>query len=148
MVAGITPPSETTTKASVKVKTVEVKPVQKVTTIRRPIQTTTIKRPVQTTTIKRPMVTKMKIKTKPKMTGPPFCEWRGEKESGRWVCNVDWPNMGWYEDVLEAEENLFPNLARDELPEWTERDCDALPMEQMMRCTTMNREMQMQNMEY
>ena len=132
----------------VKVKTVEVKPVQKVTTIQRPIQkVTTIQRPVQKVTthniISRPITTKTKtkvttMKMKEKKTGPPWCEWRGEKESGRWVCDVDWPQMSWYEDVLEELDGLFPGEGGP--PEWNERDCDALPVEQMMRCATMHRE--------
>ena len=39
-----------------------------------------------------------------------------------------------YSDVLEAEDNLFPDVDYDDLPEWNQRDCDALPMQQMMQC--------------
>ena len=46
--------------------------------------------------------------------------------------------MGWYEDVLEELDGLFPGEGGP--PEWNKRDCDALPVEQMMRCATMHRE--------
>merc|ERR1711981_1059023 len=128
---------------AVKVKTVEVKPVQKVTTVHNIVQrpapkvtvvdvnpkqkVTTVNRPVQkVTTVKRPVkTTTVKLDVKPKQTGPPWCEWRGET-SGRWVCDVDWSQSYGYEDLLEK--------VMDQGWEWTAQDCGALPFQQMITC--------------